>query len=122
MTTAERSAAPLLPNVPTRRLDGPGQFAFADPKEVERILASSGWSDIEVASADVWCTFPEIALTHYLTRLGPLGVVLQEVDEQTRSRVIETVRAAFEPYVQGADVRFKAACWRVEARALQGRA
>ena len=30
MTTAERAAAPLLPNLPARRPDAPGQFAFAD--------------------------------------------------------------------------------------------
>lgn len=117
MTTAERSAAPLLPNVPTRRLDGPGQFAFADAKEVERILASSGWSDIDVARADVSCSFPEDALTQYLTRLGPLGLMLQEAGQDTQKRVIETVRAAFEPYVHGAEVRFTAACWHVNARA-----
>lgn len=117
MTTAERSAAPLLPNVPTRRLDGPGQFAFADAREVERVLASSGWSDIDISIADVSCSFPERALTHYLTRLGPLGVMLHEASEETRHRVTETVRAAFAPYVHGAEVRFTAACWRVNARA-----
>src|SRR4051812_37882523 len=31
MTTAERAAAPILPELPTRRPDQPGQFAFADP-------------------------------------------------------------------------------------------
>ena len=30
MTTAERAAAPLLPDMPARRPDAPGQFAFAD--------------------------------------------------------------------------------------------
>src|SRR5437868_4467166 len=30
MTTAERAAAPMLPNLPARRADAPGQFAFAD--------------------------------------------------------------------------------------------
>jgi len=117
MTTAERSAAPLLPNIPTRRFDGPGQFAFADRTEVLRMLASSGWSDIDIAPADVVCSFPEHALTHYLTRLGPLGLMLHEASEQTRKRVTETVRAAFDAYVHGAEVRFTAACWRVNARA-----
>ena len=32
MTTAERAAAPLLPNLPARRPDAPGQFAFADQR------------------------------------------------------------------------------------------
>ncbi|WP_344985344.1 class I SAM-dependent methyltransferase [Streptomyces violaceus] len=31
MTTAQRAAAPLLPSLPVRRPDEPGQFAFADP-------------------------------------------------------------------------------------------
>lgn len=117
MTTAERTAAPLLPSMPMRRLDGPGQFAFADPSEVERLLTKCGWSAIDITPADVACSFPERALTHYLTRLGPLGVMLSDASEATRSRVVETVRAAFDPYVHGADVRFNAACWRIAARA-----
>jgi len=31
--------------------------------------------------------------------------------------VVETVRAAFEPYVHGAEVSFVAACWMIVARA-----
>ena len=34
-----------------------------------------------------------------------------------RARVVATVRPAFDPYVHGAEVRFKAACWTVGARA-----
>lgn len=49
--------------------------------------------------------------------LGPVGVMLQQADEQTRSSVIATVRATFEPYVFGAEVRFTAACWLVGAQA-----
>ena len=62
------------------------------------------------------CTLPEKELVGYLTRLGPVGLVLQEADEQTRMRIVEAVRAAFEPYVHGAEVRFSAACWTVDAR------
>jgi hypothetical protein len=43
--------------------------------------------------------------------------MLQEADERTRTQVIETVRAAFEPYVHGAEVRYTAACWSVGAMA-----
>jgi hypothetical protein len=38
MTTAERAAAPLLPNRPPRRADAPGQFAFADAGRVHAVL------------------------------------------------------------------------------------
>jgi SAM-dependent methyltransferase len=117
MTTAERAAAPLLPNIPARRPDAPGQFAFADPRRVHRILEEGGWAEIDIRPIDVACTLPEKDLVRYLTRLGPLGLILQEADERTRTQVIETVRAAFEPYVHGAEVRFTAACWMVGARA-----
>jgi hypothetical protein len=62
------------------------------------------------------CTFPESELVHYFTRLGPVGAILQGTDDATRAKVIGTVRAAFDPYVNGAEVRFTAACWNVAAR------
>lgn len=117
MTTAERAAAPLLPNLPARRPDEPGQFAFADSGKVRRILAESGWVGIDIRPIDVECALPERELVRYFTRLGPLGLVLPDADERTRARVIETVRAAFDPFVQGTEVRFTAACWTVGARA-----
>ena len=116
MTTAERAAAPLLPNLPPRRPDAPGQFAFADRNRVSSILEKSGWTNIEIQPMDVPCTFPERALDAYLTRMGPVGMALQDADERTRTQVAATVRAAFEPYVQGNEVRFTAACWMVNAR------
>ncbi|HEX5748789.1 MAG TPA: methyltransferase domain-containing protein [Archangium sp.] len=117
MTTAERAAAPLLPGMPARRPDAPGQFAFADPSRVHRILEESGWTGIDIQPLDVACTLPEKDLVRYLSRLGPLGLILHEADDPTRTRVIDTVRAAFEPYVHGAEVRFTAACWLLRARA-----
>jgi SAM-dependent methyltransferase len=116
MTTAERAAAPLLPNLPQRQPDAPGQFAFADPHRVHRILDESGWAEIEIRPIDVVCTFAEKELARYVTRFGPLGRILHELDDPIRSRVVEKVRAAFDPFVHGADVRFNAACWMVGAR------
>jgi ubiquinone/menaquinone biosynthesis C-methylase UbiE len=117
MTTAERAAAPLLSNLPARQANAPGQFAFADERRVARILDKSGWAEIDIERLDVACSFPESQLVRYFTRLGPVGMVIDEVDEPTRERVVERVRAAFEPYVHGADVRFTAACWMVTASA-----
>jgi hypothetical protein len=66
---------------------------------------------------DVPCTLPERELVGYFTRLGPLGLALPGADAQTRTQVIDTVRAAFGAYVHGTEVRFTAACWLVGARA-----
>jgi SAM-dependent methyltransferase len=117
MTTAERAAAPLLPNLPARRADAPGQFALADRRRVYSILEESGWAEIDIRPLDIACTLPERELVPYLTRIGPVGRILQEADDETRTRIIETVRAAFDPFVHGTEVRFTAACWMVGARA-----
>lgn len=117
MTTAERAAAPLLPGLPARRPDEPGQFALADRRRVQHILDESGWTGIDIQPVDVACTLPESELIGYFTRFGPVGLVLRDADERARAQVVETVRAAFDPYVHGAEVRFTAACWMVGAHA-----
>jgi SAM-dependent methyltransferase len=117
MTTAERAAAPLLTHLPPRKPNAPGQFAFADAARVRRILEDSGWSGVALAPTDIECRFPAADLERFFTRLGPLGQVLREADEPTRLRVIREVRAAFEPFVCGSEVRFIAACWMTTARA-----
>ncbi|MFF7870577.1 class I SAM-dependent methyltransferase [Streptomyces qaidamensis] len=117
MTTAERAAAPFLPDLPARRPDQPGQFAFADPERVHRVLADSGWAGIDIQPVDVVCALPERDLVTYFTRLGPLGMVLPGTDERTRAEIVEAVRPAFDPFVQGTQVRYTAACWMVSARA-----
>jgi SAM-dependent methyltransferase len=117
MTTAERAAAPFLPQIPPRRGDEPGQFAFADRTRVLSILQRSGWLGGDIQPLDVECVLPLDELGAYVTRLGPLGQVLQQADGATRARVLDTVRAAFDPYVHGDEVRFTAACWTIGARA-----
>ncbi|WP_395320629.1 class I SAM-dependent methyltransferase [Variovorax sp. UC74_104] len=117
MTTAERAAAPLLPQLPPRQPGAPGQFAFADDQRVQAILEKSGWRHIDIQPVDLPCTLPEKELVGYLSRLGPVGIALLQADDETRARVIDTVRAAFEPYVHGDEVRLTAACWLAVARA-----
>jgi SAM-dependent methyltransferase len=116
MTTAERAAAALLPSMPARDPDAPGQFAFADSNRVARLLADSGWSEVDLQPLDVECSFAEKDLLRYVTRMGPLGRLLQQADESTKERVLAVVRPAFEPFVHGDEVRFDAACWRIGAR------
>jgi ubiquinone/menaquinone biosynthesis C-methylase UbiE len=114
LTAAERAARPLLPNLPPRR-GGPGQFAFADAKQTAAILASAGWSEVDLRAIDVPCAFPANALTQYLTLLGPVGRLLQDSDDATRTRVLEAVLPEFDRYVDNGAVRFVAACWEMRA-------
>jgi hypothetical protein len=47
--------------------------------------------------------------------LGPVGQALVDVEEETRAAVLDALRAAYAPYVDGGEVRFNAACWSVGA-------
>jgi SAM-dependent methyltransferase len=117
MTTAERAVAPLVPDLPKRPADGPGQFAFADPDRVRGILGDAGWADVRLDPIDVPCAFPAAALDDYLMRFGPLGRMLPEIPESEHAQIIATVRAAFDDVVEDGTVRFTSACWIVQARA-----
>jgi SAM-dependent methyltransferase len=115
MTTAERAAAPLLPNLPVRVPDSPGQFGLASQARIRDILERSLWNRIEIRPIDIVCKMPENELNSYLSRMGFVGLALQEADENTRADVMRIVRPAFDAYVHGAEVRFTAACWMVSA-------
>ncbi len=115
MTVAETAAAPFIPAMPARDPHAPGQFAFADAEKLRGILKESGWAHINIEPVDETCTLPEAALTRFLTRLGPLGLMLQDADEEKRAHIINVVRAAFDPYIHGDAVRFNAACWKITA-------
>lgn len=117
MTAAERAAADLLPQLPGRVENGPGQFGFADPGRVGAILAESGWRDVEIRSVDAECSLPEDDLRLYARRMGPVADLLPGLDEEVRSVVERRVDAAFERYLDHGTARFTAACWMVRARA-----
>jgi SAM-dependent methyltransferase len=113
MTTAERAAAPFAPDLPPRKADGPGQFGLADRTRTEDLLRESGWAGIELRAIDAECRFPAAELDTYMTRFGPVGLYVSQVDAVTRDRIIGAVRGAFEQYVRDGEVRFTAACWLV---------
>ncbi|MFB9978984.1 class I SAM-dependent methyltransferase [Mesorhizobium kowhaii] len=117
MTTAARAAAPFLPPAPAPDPDAPGQFAFADGAKVKRILEASGWSSIEVEQADVLCQIAEGDLMTFVTRLGPVGAALREVDRATAEKITAVLPAAFAPFVEDGEARINAACWLVTALA-----
>ncbi len=120
MTTAKRAAEPLLPNLPAPDPNAPGQFAFADGDRVRRILEAGGWSDIDLARLDVEGAVSEAELLAYVTKLGPVGIALREMNDATlRARVTEVVQAAFRPYIKNGTARFPMATWLVTATRKQ---
>lgn len=63
MTLAERTAAPLLPDLAPRRADGPGQFAFADRQRVHGILDASGWTAVDMQAVQPYVQDAEVRFT-----------------------------------------------------------
>ncbi|MEW6022306.1 MAG: class I SAM-dependent methyltransferase [Pseudomonadota bacterium] len=116
MTAAEHAARPLLPGLPVRQTDEAGQFGFAREERVRDIVTHAGWSGVRLEPVDVQCRFPESELLGYLSRMGPVGRALDSVDTVTRDAVIRTVRSAFNAFVSGESVSFRAACWLVSAQ------
>ena len=117
MTAAERAVADILPQLPERVENAPGQFGFADPDRVRSILAEGGWEDAAIRPVDVECSLPEEDLHLYSRRMGPVADLLPGLDEATRSEVERRLDAAFRPYLHDGEARFTAACWLVTARA-----
>lgn len=120
MTTAERAAASLLP-LPPRVPDGPGQFAFADAGKVRGILESAGWSEVAITPLDMPCEIARSDLRTYLSLLGPVGTALRNetLDAAEHERILDTLEAAFAPFVVGDRVHYTAACWVLQGINLQ---
>lgn len=119
MTAPARAAEQLLPKLANHSPAGPGPFALANPDDVRRVLAGSGWTDVDIQPLDIPCALPESSFVRYLTLVGPLARALAAEDEPTRAKVLETVRPALDSYVHGTEVRFTAATWLISARAAQ---
>jgi SAM-dependent methyltransferase len=116
MSAAPRAAAPIVP-MPSIEPNAPGPFGLADPGYVRSILEGSGWVAIDLDLIDLECTMPEPELVRYFTRIGAVGRVFGDLDVETQNRVLAAVRPAFDPFVDGDEVRFTAACWMVSATA-----
>lgn len=117
MTAAEHAAEPLLPSMPARRLDAPGQFAFARPEYVLSILQASGWRSAQIDAIDVVCQLPVEHLDCYLGLMGPVGQALAALPQETRGPVLDRLRHAFDRFREGDMLRYTAACWQITARA-----
>ncbi|MGH2937481.1 MAG: class I SAM-dependent methyltransferase [Solirubrobacterales bacterium] len=116
LTTGAQATAHLLPEMPPREPGAPGPFAFAERGRLDEILSGAGWGGIEVEPIDFPCAFPVSDLPRYLARIGPVGSALREADDATRAEALRVARAAYQPFVNGDEVRFTARCWSVGAK------
>ena len=111
------AAKNLLPEQPPADPHAPGPFAFADADRLKGILAKAGFANIRIEKLDTTSNLgadlddaADAALN-----VGPLSRAAGDLDEATRGKIREAVKAAFVPYQTPAGITPAAACWLVSA-------
>ena len=96
---------------------GPKWFAYADADRVRHILTGAGFANTVCEGIDQTLLVGgggELDRTvEFLLQLGPLGALLREAGEATRSAVAGAVHHAVAGYVTPEGVRMDAAAWLV---------
>ncbi|MBI2708587.1 MAG: class I SAM-dependent methyltransferase [Actinobacteria bacterium] len=98
---------------------GPGMFAQADADRVRAVLISAGWSDIEVAPANLQLRLgatPAEALS-YLADTGIARAVLDTIDPALRTVALEQVEATLAEHRSADGVELGCAINLIHARA-----
>jgi SAM-dependent methyltransferase len=108
----------FLPPAPPAGPDEPGQFAWADPARIRRILEGAGFQNLELTPHD-----PNMRLggsaeeaTAFAMTLGPATRGLAEASDQTREAVRAGLLAFFQRQAGPEGVVLPGAIWIVKAR------
>lgn len=93
----------------------PGQFAFADGRRVQEILADAGWHGVDIQPISVPCELPANELAIYARRMGGMEAILAGLEEAQSLHLQAALDAGFAPFVVDEVARFDARCWIVRA-------
>ena len=108
-----------VPAPPPFAPGAPGPWAFADPDRVRGILDGAGFADIAIESLEhdllVGGASTLDGAAAFSLESGSVRSVLGDVDDDTRRRVGDSIRRAFEPYAGPDGVRIGSAAWVVSA-------
>tara|TARA_R110001592_G_scaffold363372_1_gene686132 strand:+ start:254955 stop:255803 length:849 start_codon:yes stop_codon:yes gene_type:complete len=113
--TALQHLPPPEPPVP----NAPGPFAFANPARLESILTEAGFTDIRLQPFNTALRISEAATlgqaVQELTRIGPMGRLLQDQTQQTLDKVFPALETALQPYFREGALELDSAIWLVTA-------
>ncbi len=114
------AAAPFLPPQPPSDPEAPGPFALADADRVRRILATAGFSNIDIVRHEGTTSLADPgeleAAAEFAGRIGPVGRALGEAAPETRAAAQAAIRHALEAYQQPEGIVLTASVWLVSAR------
>lgn len=98
--------------------DDPGQFSFADPERVERLLAAGGWIDTTLQRFDIeHCYAPDVeTAVERGMRMGPHAGALADAAPEVRQALEGELRALFEERAKNGEISYSYSTWIVSAR------
>jgi SAM-dependent methyltransferase len=112
------AARDLLPPQEPMDPHAPGPFAFADGKRLMGILGSAGFREVRIENLDtvmkMGATVDEAAAN--AIEIGPLSRAAADLDEATRAKIRERVKASLTEFQTPQGIMPPAACWLVAAK------
>ncbi|NEA31353.1 methyltransferase domain-containing protein [Streptomyces sp. SID13031] len=114
LTTALR-AGRELPSPPP---GAPGPFSQADPSAVAEVLTEAGFAKPGFEALDEPMYFgPDVPAAEQFV-LGVLGWLLVGLDDETRTRALEALRADLEAHQTAGGVAYASSAWLIGSRAV----
>ena len=113
-----KAAAPFLPPLPRPGPEEPGQFAFADPARVERILKRAGFTGLAIEPLDVqmWMGGDVADVVTSAGRFGPLARAFADADPAAVAQAKAAIVELLTPHATKDGVSLPGGCWLVSAR------
>jgi len=116
--TAMRQALAVGRDLPVPPPGAPGPFGLADPDFASSVLKSAGFADIAFAPSEQPFNVGAgvEAAYRFAAGLQPVLLMLADLDEATKARALENLRATIAAHETDAGVVFGSAAWVVTAR------
>jgi SAM-dependent methyltransferase len=108
------SAGRTFPQPPP---DAPGPFSLSDPERVRRVLAAAGFADAAFDDARELIQLgadTEDGL-RWVLGLGWTRSMFKDLDDEARSRAVDSLRAMLAAHDTGDGVLYDSACWIITA-------
>lgn len=102
-------------NLPLPPANAPGPFALSDPDRVRALLEAGGFTNVEFEARAEPMWFGENAEEANRFVLGPMGWMLEGLDDSGRDRALQNLRATVTDHQTGDGVLFGSAAWTIQA-------